>query len=55
MALTGVNDSYLKTLLRVHAPSAIQATKSVKTDSKYEEFKGGKGKGNILAAKAICG
>ena len=34
IAVTGVNDSYLKTLLRDHAPSAIQATKRVKTDRK---------------------
>ena len=48
MALSGVNDSYLKTLLCVHAPSAIEAMKRVKTDGKYEEV-------NLLAAKAIWG
>ena len=47
IALIRVNDSYLKTLPD-HAPSAIQATKRVKTDSKYEEV-------NLLAAGAICG
>ena len=48
IAFIGVNDSYLKTLLRDYAPSAIQATKRVKTDSKYEEA-------NLLAADTICG
>ena len=46
IALIGVNESYLETLLRDHAPSAIQAMKSVKTDGKYEEV-------NIIAAEAI--
>ena len=46
IALIDVNDSYLETLLR--APSAIQTTKSVKTDSKYEKV-------NLVAAEAISG
>ena len=41
-------DSHLKTLLRDHATSAIQATKRVKKDSKYEEV-------NLVATEAICG
>ena len=48
IALIDVNDSYLETLLRDHAPSAIQTTKSVKTDSKYEKV-------NLVAAEAISG
>ena len=34
IAVIGVNDSYLKTLLRDHALSAIQTTKTVKADKK---------------------
>ena len=48
IAVIGVSDSYLKTLLRDHAPSAIQTKKSEKTDKKYEEV-------NLLVAETICG
>ena len=38
----------MKTLQRDHAPSPIQATKRVKTDSKYEEV-------NLVAAEQCVG